>query len=132
MTPVQDDRVEPPATNNFAATVQVVTQDGALHETIVRTTDSPLQQLVVSFAAVQAWRILKAALLPCPQVPVPSGEPSVFPSAEELTDKFIGLVSPYCAGGAEEARAMATVFLEAEKNPDVAAMIEASWATAAP
>ena len=79
---------------------------------------------------VQAWRILKARC--CPQVPVPSGEPSVFPSAEELTDKFIGLVSPYCAGGAEEARAMATVFLEAEKNPDVAAMIEASWATAAP
>ena len=51
VTPVQDDRVEPPATNNFAATVQVVTEDGALHETIVRTTNSPLQQLAVSCAS---------------------------------------------------------------------------------
>ena len=32
---VQDDRVEPPATNNFAATVAITTADGTVHETII-------------------------------------------------------------------------------------------------
>ena len=67
VTPVQDDRVEPPATNNFAATVQVVTEDGALHETIVRTTNSPLQQLAVSCASFRKCASVadsQGALLP--------------------------------------------------------------------
>ena len=52
VVPVQDDRVEPPVTNNFAATVAITTADGSIHETIV---------------------------------PVPSGEPSVFPSSVRLS-----------------------------------------------
>ena len=82
VVPVQDDRVEPPATNNFAATVAITTADGSVHETIV---------------------------------PVPSGEPSVFPTSQDLVDKFVGLVSLYCADGEAEARVIAKGWLEAEK-----------------
>ena len=96
---VQDDRVEPPATNNFAATVAITTADGTVHETIV---------------------------------PVPSGEPSVFPSKDELVKKFVGLVSPYYTGGEVEAREIAHGWLEADQHADVAKLIETTWATAVP
>lgn len=96
---MQDDRVEPPATNNFAATVAITTGDGAVHETIV---------------------------------PVPSGEPSVFPSQDELVKKFVGLVAPYYTDGETEALGIAQRLLETDKQDSVAQLIETTWATAPP
>ena len=96
---MQDESVEPPATNNFAATVAVTTADGIVHETTV---------------------------------PVPSGEPSAFPSQDDLVKKFVGLVAPYYASGEADARGIAHGWLEADKHASVAELIETTWATARP
>ena len=96
---VQDDRVEPPATNNFAATVAITTADGTVHETIV---------------------------------PVPSGEPSVFPTQDELIKKFVGLVAPYYVGGEADAKRIAKGWLRADEHANLAELIETTWVTAPP
>ena len=79
---VQDDRVEPPATNNFAATVAITTADGTVHETIIPVPSGEARQsrLQLSCAKPIGKSLLSLAL-------------SLFPSPNVFKSKSVTVLS---------------------------------------